>query len=123
MRIRYEYRFDLEPPHPEAGLRTQFFTDFDDVCELQDLANHPHGERRAWARMLLQKYRYTGKTTLTDSDFNCAYGQIVLCVACPNGATVTVIEPNNMASDIILIIQVQFIFFFLVNTDGVELFI
>ena len=111
MKFRYEFRFDLEPPHPEAGIRTQFFTDFSSICEIQDLANHPHGERRAWARMLLRKYRFSGKTTLSDSDFHCAYGQIVLSVACPRGATVTVIEPNNMDSDIILVIQVQFIFY------------
>ena len=115
MRFRYEYRFDLDYPHAEAGLRTQFFIDFDSVCEVQDLANFPHHKRREWARKLLHKYRYTGKTTLTDADYSCDYGQVVK-IACPHGATVTTIEPNKLAHDIILIIQViLFFIFFKIN--------
>ena len=115
MKIRYEFRFDLEYPHVEAGLRTHFCIDFNSVCEVQDLANYPHHKRRAWARKLLNKYRSSGKTTLTAADYSCDYGSVVKA-ACPHGATVTIIEPNQPAHDIIQIIQVLFYFYFFKTT-------
>ena len=111
---RYEYRFNLDDSHPEVGVRVQFTIynlHYYTICGVQELANHPHASRRDWARMLLQKYRYQGKTTLTAPDFEHSYGKQVL-TACLNGATVTCLEPNHQAQDILLIIQVHFIFIF-----------
>lgn len=115
MPFRYEYRFNLGQQHPELGIRVQFFIDYDTACGVQELANHPHAARREWARHLLRKYRYSGKTTLMAPDYDFTYGQVIR-TACPLGATITCLEPNHATQDIILIIQVSFYFLFFIKS-------
>ena len=111
MPFRYEFRFDLDPWNErygfERGIRCQFFIDYDTADGVQELANHPHALRRDWARLLLQRYRNSGKTILTASDFNTPYGLHVRA-ACLNGATITCLEPNNEDQDVTLVIQVLY---------------
>ena len=110
MPFRYEFRFDYESWDDrygfERGIRCQFFIDYDTADGVQELANHSHALRREWARLLLQRYRHSGKTALSAADFNTQYGLYVRA-ACENGATITCLEPNNIGQDVTLVIQVS----------------
>ena len=115
MPFRYEFRFTESVESPAtgivaSGIRCQFLIDYAEAYEVQELANHPHKARRDWARSLLAKYRFSGKTTLTSSDFADAYG-VYVRAACPSGATICCIEPNRGDQDITLVIQVLIYFY------------
>ena len=114
--FRYEYRFDLPDDHPNYGVRVQFMKDFATVDEVADLANHPHGTRRSWAKSLLTSYRSDKKATLSEVDYFGPFGDVVRSQF-PTGATVNILEPNDITHDIILVIQVIYFHSFSLTDD------
>ena len=121
MGFRYEYRYNHDLSNAK-GVRIQFMKDFPSVDGVEGLANYPHKARRDWATSLLNKYRYklSRKTKLDDSDFGPGYGACVKAEY-PDGATISIIEPNLETQDVILVIQVDFILFIkIVITDDVK---
>ena len=114
MPFRYEFRFNAEPFDLDdigRGIRCQFLIDYATAYDVQELANYPHQDRRAWARSLLAKYRFSGKTALDSSDFADNYG-IHVRAACPAGATIICLEPNREDQDTTLVIQVLIFIFY-----------
>ena len=84
--FRYDYGF----PGDEATLIEVFFTkEFSSVDQVQEFANAPHGARRAWAEMMINKYKDIGHTVLTPHDYMTEFGRH-LQPYYPSGATITV---------------------------------
>ena len=111
--VRYEYRFDT-PELFYRGLRVQFLKDFGHASDVETLANFPHQQRREWARELLNKYYHLGEGNnhmLSHTHFRSGYGLRVK-QEFPGGATVSILKPNTIDRDLLLIIQVGFIPYF-----------
>ena len=74
--MTFLFRYDYGFPGEDSTLIEVFFTkEFESIDAVQEFANFPHGPRRAWAVMMINKYKDIGHAVLTPRDYMTEFGR------------------------------------------------